>query len=126
MRVITICVALAVTALAGCEAPAPKESLPVATPVAPAAQITPVAAGAPAAEAQTAQITPTAAPIVQAEAEADDNEVVCRNEKPLGTRIGKRVCKTRGQFKLEEEAARQMMKNRDQKSHGVTDAITGH
>ena len=58
-------------------------------------------------------------------AAADDNEIVCRNEKPLGTRIGKRVCKTRAQMREEEEAARQMMKNRDSKAYGVTAPITG-
>lgn len=105
MRVITICMAVAVTVLAGCGSHATKESSPAPTPVAPA------------------KVAPALQPIVQAE--ADDDEVVCRKEKLLGTRIGKRVCKTRAQFKLEEESARQMMKNRDQKSHGVTDPITG-
>ncbi|HEY0943183.1 MAG TPA: hypothetical protein VGE08_24065 [Steroidobacter sp.] len=55
---------------------------------------------------------------------ANDDEIICRNEKPLGTRIGKRVCRTREQLRLEEESARRMMQNRDRNSHGVVDAST--
>lgn len=114
MRAITIYMVLAVT-LAGCGTPAPKESLPAPAPVMPA-NVAPAA--------QTAESAP--APQSIAQAATDDSEVVCRNEKPLGTRIGKRVCKTRAQFKLEEEAAQQMMKNRDRKGAGGRDPVMGN
>lgn len=114
MRAITIYAVLAV-AVAGCGTPASNESLPAPAPVVPAN----VAPAAPTAESAPA-------PQSIAQAAADDNEVVCRNEKPLGTRIGKRVCKTRAQFKLEEEAAKQMMKNRDQRGGGGADPVMGN
>lgn len=116
MRVFAICFTLAATALAGCAAPPPPKAVD-ATPV-PAVAAPPMPQAAP--QPPTAQ-----ASISQpAQTAANDNEVVCRNEKPLGTRIGKRVCKTREQLRLEEESARRMMQNRDNKSHGVTDAST--
>lgn len=105
---------IATVLLAGCAAEPAKVSTPAAAP-------TPVAA----ANAETASTKTVAGEATPTEAALDDNEVVCRNEKPLGTRIGKRVCKTRAQLKQEEASAREMMKNRDQKSHGVTDPITG-
>lgn len=119
MRVFAISLTLGALALAACSAPPPaaeKEAsaTPVpAVPAAPAPQATPQP---PSSQASMAEPAATM---------ADDNEVVCRNEKPLGTRIGKRVCKTREQLRLEEESARRMMKNRDNKSHGAIDPITG-
>jgi hypothetical protein len=116
MRVLAMFMTLAVTALAGCAAPPPNEivSAPVAAvPAEPAPQAAPQP---PSTQASMSKPARTA---------ANDNEVVCRKEKTLGTRIGKTVCKTREQFRLQEESARQMMKNRDQKSHGVTDPLTG-
>lgn len=115
MRVLAICFTLAATALAGCAAPPQNEinTTPepaVAAPPKPQADPQP-----PSTQALLAEPATTA---------ANDNEVVCRNEKPLGTRIGKRVCKTRAQLRLEEESARRMMQNRDNKSHGVVDAKT--
>lgn len=93
----------------------------------PANNSTPTAAAEPVAavNAEPASAKPATEPATATQAAVDDNEVVCRNEKPLGTRIGKRVCKTRAQLKQEEASAREMMKNRDQKSHGVTDGVTG-
>lgn len=114
MRAISIYAVLAVT-LAGCGAPAPKESLPAPAAVVPA-NVAPAA--------QTAESAPAPQSIVQAQ--ADENEVVCRNEKPLGTRIGKRVCKTRAQFKLEEDAAQRMMKNRDSRGGNGADPVMGN
>jgi hypothetical protein len=111
---------VALTLLAGCASEPAKDSTPAAAePVA-------AASGDPAL-AKPAAGEPTATQTALADQpSADDNEVVCRNEKPLGTRIGKRVCKTRAQLKQEEASAREMMKNRDQKSHGVTDgSVTG-
>jgi hypothetical protein len=118
MRVFAICMTLAVTALAGCAAPPAEQlaSAPAPVPAVPAAPSAPADPQPPSTQASMAQPAQTA---------ANDNEVVCRKEKTLGTRIGKQVCKTREQFRLEEESARQMMKNRDNKSHNVTDAITG-
>lgn len=113
---------VAIVLLAGCAAPSVKEPL-VSAPEAPPAAVAPAAAAAQPAAAK--QPVATQAAVVESQANADDNEVVCRNEKILGTRISKRVCKSREQLRLEEAAAREMMKRRDQKSHGVTDAITG-
>lgn len=116
MRVFAIYMTLAVAALAGCAAPPPETTNTVPLPAVPAAPAPPAAPLPPSTQASVMEPAQTA---------LDGNEVICRKEKLLGTRIGKRVCKTREQFRLEEESARQMMKNRDQKSHGVTDPITG-
>lgn len=115
MRVFAICLTLAATALAGCSAPPPKETI--------AGPLVPAVAAPPAAQAEPQPPSTQAA--LNKPARADDNEIICRSEKPLGSRIGKRVCKTREQRRIEEESARQMMKNRDNKSHGVTDSKTG-
>jgi len=108
---------LAAALLAGCASEPAQDAAPkpVADAAADSASMTP-ASGQPIA---------TQANLAEQPSAVDDNEVICRNEKPLGTRIGKRVCKTRAQLKQEEASAREMMKNRDQKSHGVTDGITG-
>jgi hypothetical protein len=117
MRVFAICLTLAATAFAGCSAPTVQESdITSATPV-------PAVAAPPAAQAEP-QPPSTQASMTDA-VRADDSEVVCRKEKLLGTRIGKRVCKTREQFRLEEESARQMMKNRDQKGNNGKDPLMG-
>jgi hypothetical protein len=105
--------------LAGCASEPAKNVTPAAAePVA-------AATADPASSKPAAETTGTQAALADQPSTVDDNEVVCRNEKLLGTRIGKRVCKTRAQIRQEEASAREMMKNRDQKSHGVTDAITG-
>ena len=120
MRSVITWMGLVATALlAGCASEPAKQSTAVAAPVA-AATAEP-ASNKPGAEQPTA----TQAALTEQPSAVDDNEVVCRNEKPLGTRIGKRVCKTRAQLKLEEQSAREMMKNRDTKSHGVVDSSTG-
>ena len=36
----------------------------------------------------------------------DDNDVVCRNERPTGSRMPQRVCRSNAQVKAESEAAR--------------------
>lgn len=122
MRAATISSGLVATLLiAGCAAKPAQNSgnnAAVATPAVPAAQ--PAASEQPVATQAALVDTPANAP-----ASAADDEVSCRNEKLLGTRISKRVCKSREQLRLEEAAAREMMKNRDRKSHGVTDPITG-
>lgn len=105
--------------LAGCASEPAKDSTPAAEPVA-AVSADPVSSK-PAAGEPTA----TQAALADQPSAVDDNEVVCRNEKPLGTRIGKRICKTRAQLKQEEASAREMMKTRDQKSHNVVDGSTG-
>lgn len=116
MRVFAICLTLAATALMGCAAPPPKEANAVPVAAVPAAPVAQAAPQAPSTQASMAEPARTA---------ANANEVICRKEKPLGTRIGKTICKTREQFRLEEESARRMMENRDKKSHGVTDPLTG-
>lgn len=121
MRSVSTWMGLVVTALlAGCASEPAKESTPAAAEPVAAVAADP-ASTTPAAEQPTA----TQAALAEQPSAVDDNEVICRNEKPLGTRIGKRVCKTRAQLRQEEASAREMMKNRDKKSHGVTDGITG-
>jgi hypothetical protein len=121
MRSVITWVALAATALlAGCASEPAMNSTPATAEPVAAVSSDPAAIKPPAGEA-----TATQAALADQPSALDDNEVVCRNEKPLGTRIGKRVCKTRAQLKQEEASAREMMKNRDQKSHGVTDGSTG-
>lgn len=120
MRSVITWMGLVATALlAGCASEPAKDSPPVAEPVA-AVSATPASTTPAAGEA-----TATQAALADQPTAVDDNEVICRNEKPLGTRIGKRVCKTRAQLKQEEASAREMMNRRDQKSHGVTDGSTG-
>lgn len=117
MRVLAICLTLAATALAGCGAPPTQETgMTSATPV-PAVPAPPTPQAEPQRPSTQASMTESA--------QADDNEIVCRKEKLLGTRIGKRVCKTREQLRLEEESARQMMKNRDQKGNNGKDPLMG-
>ena len=120
MRVFAIASALGTLALAACGSPPTTQKATSAPPV-------PAIPAAPTPAMQASMAEPAPQPIADrtGSSTADDNEVVCRKEKLLGTRIGKRVCKTREQLRLEEESARRMMKNRDQKSHGVTDPITG-
>jgi hypothetical protein len=111
---------VATALLAGCASEPAKDSTPaVSEPVAA------VSADPAATKSSAGEATATQAALADQPSAADDNEVVCRNEKTLGTRIGKRVCKTRAQMKQEEASAREMMRNRDQKSHGVTDGTTG-
>lgn len=118
--VITWTGVVALALLAGCASEPATDSTPAA-----AAEPVAAASGDPA-SAKPAAGEPTATQAALADQPSvDDNEVICRNEKPLGTRIGKRVCKTRAQLKQEEASAREMMKNRDQKSHGVVDPKTG-
>ena len=112
---------VALALLAGCASEPAKDSTPAA-----AAEPVAAASGDPAsAKPAAGEATATQAALADQPSAVDDNEVVCRNEKPLGTRIGKRICKTRAQLRQEEASAREMMKNRDQKSHGVTGEITG-
>ena len=112
---------IALALLAGCASQPAKD----ATPTAAAEPVAAAAAEPASSKPATGEATGTQAALGDQPSTVDDNEVVCRNEKPLGTRIGKRVCKTRAQLKQEEASAREMMKNRDQKSHGVTDGVTG-
>jgi hypothetical protein len=111
---------VATVLLAGCASEPAKNS----TPAAAAGPVAAVSAEPASTKTGAGEATATQAALAEQPA-LDDNEVVCRNEKPLGTRIGKRVCKTRAQLRQEEASAREMMKNRDQKSHGVTGEITG-
>jgi hypothetical protein len=110
---------VATVLLAGCASEPARESTPSAAEPVAAASAEPAST-----KTGTGEATATQAALADQPA-LDDNEVVCKNEKPLGTRIGKRVCKTRAQLKQEEASAREMMKNRDQKSHGVVDPSTG-
>ena len=112
----------AMALLAGCASEPAKDSTATGAADEPVAA---VSAGPASTKAPTGEATATQAALADQPSAVDDNEVVCKSEKPLGTRIGKRVCKTRAQLKQEEASAREMMKNRDQKSHGVTSEITG-
>ena len=119
MRSLIMLTGLVAAVLAGCASKPAQESSAAAEPVAAATAET-VSSKPSAVEA-----TPTQAALADPPSPQDDNEVVCRNEKTLGTRIGKRVCKTRAQLKQEEASAREMMKNRDQKSHQVGNPLGG-
>lgn len=122
MRSVITWMGLVATALlAGCASEPAKDS----TPAAASEPVAAVSADPASTRSATGEATPTQAALADQPSAEDDNEVICRNEKTLGTRIGKRVCKTRAQRKQEEASAREMMKNRDQKSHGVTGELTG-
>jgi hypothetical protein len=117
MRFVSTWMGLIATALlVGCASQPANDSAPAAEPVAAESADSTKPVG---------EATATQAALADQPSTVDENEIICRNEKTLGTRIGKRVCKSRAQIKLEEAAAREMMKNRDQKSHGVTDGTTG-
>jgi hypothetical protein len=111
---------VAASMLVGCASPQTQETSAIsATP-------TPAVAAPPA-----PQVAPQP-PSTQASAQASttgpqpgDDEIVCRKDKTLGTRIGKRVCKTRAQLRMEEESARQMMKRRDVKGNNGVDPNMG-
>lgn len=46
-------------------------------------------------------------------AEIDLQQIVCRSVKPTGSRLSKRVCKTKGEWIAEREASEELMRNRD-------------
>jgi len=117
MRSVTWIGMVTMALLTGCASGPTQEATPAAAE--------PVAAAPASTQPTAGESTATQAALADKPSAVDDNEVICRSEKPLGTRIGKRVCKTRAQLKAEEASAREMMKNRDQKSHGVTAPITG-
>lgn len=113
MRSVTTWIGLvAVALLAGCASEPAKDSASTGAAAEPVA-------------AASAEPASTQAATVEQPSAVDDNEVICKSQKPLGTRVSKRVCKTRAQLKIEEASAREMMKNRDTKSHGVVDPSTG-
>ena len=66
-----------------------------------AAAAAPAAASAPVA-------TPTAA--------ADADKQVCKTEKPMGSLIPKRICKTALQWEAEREQARKLMQDAQQRT----------
>lgn len=45
--------------------------------------------------------------------EIDMQKIICRSEKPTGSRIAKRVCKTEGEWLAEAEESKELMRNRD-------------
>lgn len=62
--------------------------------------------------------SPTAAPtppekkyrtMAEASAEAKDDDLICRSERPVGSRMEKKVCATRAEWELAHERAQQDM-----------------
>jgi len=73
-----------------------------------------LAQGSATAEANKA---PAAAQSASAPAATSDAEkTICRNEKPMGSLIPKRVCKTAAQWDAEREQARKMMQDMQQRT----------
>lgn len=84
---------------------------PGGQPPAPAAAPSAVSA-APAASAASTPAAKTAA----AGAAADQDRVVCRTERPMGSLIPKRICKTVAQWDAERESSRKMMQDLQQRT----------
>lgn len=53
-----------------------------------------------------------AAPAAPAEADRK----ICKNEKPVGSQIPKRICKTAAEWEADREAARKMMQDMQQRT----------
>lgn len=71
---------------------------------------------------------PAAQPAAAATAPSPDKkgaELVCRTERPAGTRIGKRVCRTKAEIEEQTEMARELMKDRDRKAITIKDSGKG-
>jgi len=62
-----------------------------------------------AAPAQDDASPPVAASAAKVPAEADPDELVCRYEKPTGSHMRVKVCRTRAQIKAEEEEKQRLM-----------------
>lgn len=54
---------------------------------------------------QTAKTTTTKADSTATK----DSDLICRTERPLGTRFGKKVCRTRAQVEEDKQKAKDMM-----------------
>lgn len=59
--------------------------------------------------AQDEASPPVVANAEKAPAETDPNALVCRYEKPTGSHMRVKVCRTQGQIKVEEEAKQRLM-----------------
>ena len=73
----------------------------------------------PAAHTQPPAAAPAPSP------EKKEAELVCRTERPAGTRIGKRVCRTKAEIEQQTEMARELMKDRDRKAITIKDSGKG-
>jgi uncharacterized protein (DUF2342 family) len=73
------------------------------------------AQGSSAADAAPAASTP-AATAAAATAAADADKPVCKTERPMGSLIPKRVCKTAAQWEAEREQSRKMIQDMQQRT----------
>ena len=71
------------------------------------------AEAAPAASAPAATAAATAA---AATAAADADKPVCKTERPMGSLIPKRICKTAAQWEAEREQSRKMIQDMQQRT----------
>lgn len=73
------------------------------------------AQGSRAAEAAPAASAP-AATAAAATAAADADKPVCKTERPMGSLIPKRICKTAAQWEAEREQSRKMIQDMQQRT----------
>jgi hypothetical protein len=52
------------------------------------------------------------------EASASENKIICTSEKIIGSHFTKRVCRTAGQIKIEQEATRRLIESQRRLSTG--------
>lgn len=93
-----ILVVLAAAVAAGC---ASRRAPAVAAPAAAARPATPVAADRP--------LSDTAANAVKAAKADDAATIICRVERPTGSNIAKRICRTKEQIERDRRAAQDML-----------------
>lgn len=70
-------------------------------------------AGAAAANTPAAAAEPVKA---ASAADAEANRKICRQEKPVGSQIPKRICKTAAEWEEDREQARKMMQDLQQRT----------
>jgi hypothetical protein len=76
------------------------------------------AAAAPADSAKAAQAAsaPAAAATTAAAAPAEADKMICKSERPMGSLIPKRICKTAAQWDAEREQSRKMLQDMQQRT----------
>ncbi len=91
-------------------------SLATAAAMANTAATAPAAAASAAPAAAAAPATPAANAKGQQAAEADPDRKVCKQERPVGSLIPTRICKTAAQWELEREISRKTMQDLQQRT----------
>jgi hypothetical protein len=75
------------------------------------------AAAAPADSAKAAQAASApAAATTAAAAPAEADKMICKSERPMGSLIPKRICKTAAQWDAEREQSRKMLQDMQQRT----------